>query len=153
GTGTPGDRFLDPDHPYAADLDLFGTGSLFERICTARTRAGEEVLASWLLTPTDRANVRRRNAAVDELRPDLDLREDLELLGVEVREGIDPDALAAWGREPPVFGSRTTGRVATGLASLAAVALVVWATTDVGYLPLAVVVLFEVLFVLSQRAR
>src|SRR5438874_1569608 len=29
GTGEPGDRFLDPMHPYAADLDLFGKGSLF----------------------------------------------------------------------------------------------------------------------------
>ena len=26
GGGTPGDTFLDPDHPYAADLDLFGRG-------------------------------------------------------------------------------------------------------------------------------
>src|SRR5687767_11041228 len=27
GTGTTGERFLDPEHPYAADLDLFGPGS------------------------------------------------------------------------------------------------------------------------------
>src|SRR5688500_17109058 len=30
GTGGSGDRFLDPVHPYAPDLDLFGQGSLFE---------------------------------------------------------------------------------------------------------------------------
>ena len=29
GTGEPGDRYLDPQHPYARDLDLFGQGSLF----------------------------------------------------------------------------------------------------------------------------
>ena len=29
GTGETGERFLDPSHPYAADLDLFGRGSLF----------------------------------------------------------------------------------------------------------------------------
>src|SRR5262245_43330684 len=38
GTGVSGSEFLDVDHPYAADLDLFGTGSLFERLCTARTK-------------------------------------------------------------------------------------------------------------------
>ena len=42
GTGEPGTRFLDPEHPYAADLDLFGVGSLFELLCTARTKAGED---------------------------------------------------------------------------------------------------------------
>ena len=48
GTGEPGDRFRDPSHPYSEDLDLFGKGSLFELLCSARTRAGEEMLASWL---------------------------------------------------------------------------------------------------------
>src|SRR5262249_58307537 len=32
GTGEPGTRYLEPDHPAAADLDLFGVGSLFERV-------------------------------------------------------------------------------------------------------------------------
>src|SRR5947209_1887398 len=27
GHGEPGDRYLDPAHPYAVDLDLFGQGS------------------------------------------------------------------------------------------------------------------------------
>src|SRR6185369_17593731 len=34
GTGETGERFLEPNHPYARDLDLFGRGSLFELICT-----------------------------------------------------------------------------------------------------------------------
>ncbi|HEV2246336.1 MAG TPA: DNA mismatch repair protein MutS, partial [Terriglobia bacterium] len=37
GTGESGERFLDPSHPYARDLDLFGQGSLFELLCTTRT--------------------------------------------------------------------------------------------------------------------
>src|SRR5439155_19171723 len=44
GTGETGDRFVDASHPYGEDLDLFGRGSLFELVCTARTRAGEEAL-------------------------------------------------------------------------------------------------------------
>jgi hypothetical protein len=35
------------------DLDLFGPGSLFELLSIARTRAGEDTLASWLLAPAD----------------------------------------------------------------------------------------------------
>src|SRR5690348_4089822 len=30
GHGQAGERFLDAAHPYAADLDIFGAGSLFE---------------------------------------------------------------------------------------------------------------------------
>src|SRR5262249_12493630 len=48
GTGEPGLRFLDGDHPYARDLDLFGTGCLFELLSSARTSMGEETLADWL---------------------------------------------------------------------------------------------------------
>ena len=47
GRGTRGERFRNDEHPYAADLDLFGEGSLFELLCTARTRPGEDTLAAW----------------------------------------------------------------------------------------------------------
>ena len=73
GTGVAGLDYLDVDHPYAADLDLFGRGSLFERLCTARTRAGEEVLASWLLAPAttggDRRTARGGRRAASPARP------------------------------------------------------------------------------------
>src|SRR5438477_5299013 len=52
GTGETGDRYLDPAYPYAQDLDLFGKGSVFELLCTARTRIGEDVLAQWLSDPS-----------------------------------------------------------------------------------------------------
>jgi hypothetical protein len=60
GAGQTGERFLDPRHPYARDLDIFGRGSIFELICTARTKAGEETLARWLLEPANAATVRAR---------------------------------------------------------------------------------------------
>lgn len=37
GTGEPGLRFLDGIHPYSRDLDLFGSGCLFELLCSAQT--------------------------------------------------------------------------------------------------------------------
>jgi hypothetical protein len=84
GLGETGERFDDPHHVYAADLDLFGQGSLFQLLSTARTRMGEDTLAQWLLSPTTVEKVRERHAAVDELRDQLDLREDLAVLGEDV---------------------------------------------------------------------
>jgi hypothetical protein len=153
GTGVQEARFLTEDHPYAADLDLFGTGSLFERLCTARTRAGEETLASWLLAPAESETIRARQEAIAELRPKLDLREDLALLGAEVREGIDPESLVAWGREAAVFTSRLTSRFAWILAILAVGGLLAWFTTDLGFSPLFLVILLECGFGLVHKAR
>src|SRR5215469_5946336 len=75
GTGETGARYLHPEHPYAVDLDLFGTGSLFELLSTARTQVGEDALAGWLLAPAPPHAIRARQASVEELRPNLNLRE------------------------------------------------------------------------------
>ncbi|HUP05393.1 MAG TPA: hypothetical protein VMU19_15450, partial [Bryobacteraceae bacterium] len=111
GTGARGESYLDPAHPYARDLDLFGKGSLFELLCAARTHIGEETLARWLLHPAPPATVRARQEAIEELRPRVDLREDLAILAEEARTGVDPGALAAWGEAPPLLagGSGETG--------------------------------------------
>jgi hypothetical protein len=98
-----GERFRNPGHVYAEDLDLFGKGSLFELLSVARTRAGEDRLASWLLVPASRDEVSARHAAVRELGGMLDLREDLAVLGATVPPGLDPDATARWGEAPQVL--------------------------------------------------
>jgi hypothetical protein len=106
GTGNTGDAFLDLAHPYAQDLDLFGIGSLFELLSTARTRAGERTLAGWLLEPAEPPQVRARHCAVTELLPNLALRERLAVLAEDARSGVDADSLAAWGEAPARLGGR-----------------------------------------------
>lgn len=126
GKGATGERFLKSSHPYAEDLDLFGHGSLFELLSTARTRAGEETLAGWLQAPAAPEVVRARQAAVAELRPRLDLREDLLLLGEDVRSGEDSQELAAWAAATPWDISWSMRVTAFALALLAAVTLILW---------------------------
>jgi hypothetical protein len=118
GTGEAGDRYLDPAsaHLYAQDLDLFGKGSLFELLCTARTHIGEDTLARWLLAPADPESVRARHEAVVELRPRLDLREELAVLAEEARTGVNPVSLAAWGEAPWLMEGHRL-RVAAGVLS------------------------------------
>ncbi len=97
GSGTTGERFLQPSDPCARDLDLFGRASVFELLCTARTRAGEEALARWLVAPAPPDEVRARQAAVIELSPLLSFRESLSIMGENVGVGVRPAELAAWG--------------------------------------------------------
>jgi MutS domain V len=127
GKGEPGDRFLDPAHPYARDLDLFGKGSLFELLCAARTRSGEETLARWLLAPAPPAEVGARNAGVAELRERLVLREDLAVLGEDVRLGVHPEKLTAWARAAPLLSSSGAQLAAAALSVLWLASAVAWA--------------------------
>ncbi|MBV9507641.1 MAG: DNA mismatch repair protein MutS, partial [Acidobacteriia bacterium] len=153
GTGTPGDSYLDPAHPYALDLDLFGKGSLFELLCTARTHVGEDTLAGWLLDPADPDTVRARQEAVVELCPRVDLREDLAVLAEEARTGVDPVALAAWGEAETLLrpGGRSLVWALTilGAAGLAALVAAILDGIHLVALPNAVVPLLRDLFLLA----
>lgn len=101
GRGAGGERFRDPDHLYADDLDLFGAGGLFELLSRARTAAGEAMLAAWLLAPAPSGEARARQAAVKELSPAQDLRESLALVGEAVAGGLHAEALQRWGESAP----------------------------------------------------
>ncbi len=128
GTGETGERFLDEHHLYARDLEIFGEGSLFELLCQARTRMGEETLAEWLLEPASPDTVGGRQQAVAELAPRLELREDLAVLGEDARAGVHPAALVAWGERGPLLAPSPFRTVARGFSVLGAVAAVALAT-------------------------
>ena len=153
GKGEPGERFQDESHPYAADLDLFGRGGLFELMSTARTRAGEEALARWLMAPATLAEIRDRHAAVEELRHRIDLREDLALLGDEVRSGLDSEPLPRWGEQPPILDSPLLRATATALAVVALAALASWWFFGVTPKMLVAVLALQAAFGLLMRRR
>ncbi|MFO0956429.1 MAG: DNA mismatch repair protein MutS [Isosphaeraceae bacterium] len=153
GKGEAGDRYLDESHPYAADLDLFGAGSLFERLCTARTRAGEDTLADWLRNPADPAEVLGRQGAVAELRPRLDLREQMALMGDDVRAGIDASAMAAWAGAPRLLSSRAAEVAAHVLGTLGVALLAAWMFGFAPAGPFLVAAIVEVAFSWPMGAR
>jgi len=100
GRGIGGANFRPASHPCASDLDLFGLGSVFELLCTARTLVGRAKLADWLLHPAETDELAERQLAVAELRDKLNLREDwaaaegstLDQAGSSVRDWADTPA-------------------------------------------------------------
>ena len=150
GKGSAGERFIDRKHPYAEDLDLFGTGSLFELISTARTRVGEETLAAWLMSPATPDVVRARQKSVDELRPGLDLRENLALLAEGVHTSAEAHALTSWAAAPPWKITDAMKWTARLLAVLALGGLALW-FAGFGLAPLLTAVMAGQIFVFTQR--
>lgn len=150
GSGEAGDRFADPHHAYAADLDVFGNASLFQLLSSARTRMGEETLARWLLSPSNPEQITERHAAVSELRKELDLREDLAVLGEDARVGVHPEALIEWAESPNRMKALWMAWFAPLLAGLAVAGVVIWAALGVAS-PFVVVIIVEAVCTYSLK--
>ena len=150
GTGEQGTRFEDPHHVYASDLDLFGSGSLFELLCTVRTRMGEERLAQWLQVPAPIDVVRERQASIRELTQRLDLREELALIGEHANVGIQPAALLEWAERSNRLGSRWFPALGVLFPILAIAAVLYWAVTS-AIAPLVGVLLVEAALLSALR--
>ncbi len=111
-----GEGLAPADHVYAFDLDLFGTGSVYQRLSVARTRFGRERLARLLLEPDALLDARRRQGAVQALteQHELRLRFEAHALGVVgSRRGVDgsvrprvapdPGPLLGWAEGQPTL--------------------------------------------------
>ena len=151
GAGNQGERFRDPRHVFAEDLDLFGRGSLFELLSTARTRMGERVLAGWLLTPGDPEEVAARQESVKELRPRIDLREEIAMMGDDLRAALDDRKLGEWGNEPPVIFFPGARWIALILAIAAVVTVITVLLERTTLVPFLFVVLGELIFMMATN--
>ena len=152
GKGSSGARFSSDSHPYAADLDLFGVGSLFELLSLARTRVGEDTLAEWLQNPAPKTVVELRQESVDELRSRIDLREDLALLAEGIHSGSDAQQLVAWCAAPPWKISTGLRLTALSLAILALFGLALW-FLGFGYVPFLIALLIGKVFAFRYREQ
>jgi hypothetical protein len=121
----------------AADLDLLGPGSLQHLLGTPRTPAGLAALQGWLLRPASPELVRERQAAVAELAPQIDLRDDVAVLAGEAGESQGRyERFAAWAAGEPWLLRRPALLWLTRLSPLALVAGAVAQSAGLTPLPL-----------------
>ncbi len=78
-----GAAFLTPDHSYANDLDIFGRASLYQYLNRSQSEQGNAKFAGWLLAPADMESIVARQAAVKELAPLYQWRQQLQAYGME----------------------------------------------------------------------
>lgn len=136
--------FADPRHPYARDLDLFGSGSLYDFLCRARTRVGQQRLADWLSYPAEAEEVKRRQQAARLLRDRLDLREDLAALQSQ-RQHLKGSSPKDWAEQPLQLRSPGARWLALLWGVLGWMALIYW-IVRYNPLPLGVVLIIQQIF-------
>jgi hypothetical protein len=100
GSGETGIEFLPASHPYVNDLNVLGEGSLFELLCTCRTRVGQRALAHYLLGPISIHQSLRRQQAIQELKENTILREQIAVLGKFEFQQASWETITNWLQRP-----------------------------------------------------
>ncbi|MBK7858465.1 MAG: DNA mismatch repair protein MutS [Archangiaceae bacterium] len=135
---TRGDAHADPLHLYTPDLDVFGQGSLFQRLDETATKAGENLLASWLKAPAPSVEeIVSRQRAAKELSALTDFR---QALLTEARMAsdstlgsarADPSRFIAWVEGPALLAGIRWARPMAWVLPLLTLALGLLAQYDV----------------------
>ncbi len=78
-----GERFINHSHSYSFDLDIFGKGSLFEMLNRSTTEAGEQKLATRLMTePNSSQEIYSFQEGVQELSKNPDFMINFRAIGL-----------------------------------------------------------------------
>ncbi|MEO6802665.1 MAG: hypothetical protein ABI197_05390 [Granulicella sp.] len=100
-SGHTGEEFRSETHLYDRDLLILGPDSLFGMLATTRTGLGQRGLANTLLHPPNRADLLEHRAAIQELSPRNDLREQVHLLGDYQFQQVAATFFDEWLDDPP----------------------------------------------------
>jgi len=96
-----GTDFLEPEHPNALDLDLFGPHSLFQYLNRTSTFLGRQRLANWITQVVPNPVILERQEAIQALTPELAWRQEWQALGLETKDAPQQlQLLLAWMDQP-----------------------------------------------------
>jgi DNA mismatch repair ATPase MutS len=121
-----GEEYLEPNHSYTSDLDIFGQHSLFQLINRSVTKTGNNTLAAWLSKPSPKLEISKRQAAVLELSKKIDWRQNIVQYGFTSKlKYDDPNFVIEWGKKPsPFHGKKLLKIVVTIIPFLSLAALI-----------------------------
>ncbi|MGS2740844.1 MutS-related protein [Sinomicrobium sp. M5D2P17] len=99
-----GHKFINQNHPYTSDLDIFGQHSVFQLVNRATTESGMIRLSEWLSEPASDNEIYNRQKAIKELSPKLEWRQDFEASGMHFQnKKSDYFKLINWVEKPTVL--------------------------------------------------
>lgn len=123
-----GAKFLEMEHPYALDLDLFGEHSLFQYLNRTSTEIGRQRLAQYLTEPSSTELIAARQKAIQELGNKIDWRQHFQAHGRETEDHpTHLQALLSWLQDPAFVKNNTRLKIALYVAPIWFTAtLVLW---------------------------
>ncbi|MDC6361574.1 MULTISPECIES: MutS-related protein [Flavobacteriaceae] len=106
-----GREFLQPEHPYAQDLDLFGRGSFYQYGNRTVLKQGSGVLAQLLLDDKPK-DILKKQEAIKELAKLPEWRQHFLALAGETKPKISPSVVSKWMKDHKTFTPKWVGIVA-----------------------------------------
>lgn len=100
-----GKEYVNPEHPYSFDLDIFGRRSLFQSINRTCTFFGKVRLAKWLQNHLhEKTSIEKRQEMVREISEHTLFREQFRVAGlVHHGQSSDGEKIQAWSQSPAQY--------------------------------------------------
>lgn len=100
-----GKEYVNPEHPYSFDLDIFGRRSLFQSINRTCTFFGKDRLAKWLQNHLhEKTSIEKRQEMVREISEHTLFREQFRVEGlVHHGQSSDAEKIQAWSQSPAQY--------------------------------------------------
>lgn len=100
-----GKEYVNPEHPYSFDLDIFGRRSLFQSINRTCTFFGKARLAKWLQNHLHKkTSIEKRQEMVREISEHTLFREQFRVAGlVHHGQSSDGEKIQAWSQSPAQY--------------------------------------------------
>lgn len=100
-----GKEYVNPEHPYSFDLDIFGRRSLFQSINRTCTFFGKVRLAEWLQNHLhEKTSIEKRQEMVREISEHTLFREQFRVAGlVHHGQSSDGEKIQAWSQSPAQY--------------------------------------------------
>lgn len=100
-----GKEYVNPEHPYSFDLDIFGRRSLFQSINRTCTFFGKVRLAEWLQNHLHKkTSIEKRQEMVREISEHTLFREQFRVAGlVHHGQSSDGEKIQAWSQSPAQY--------------------------------------------------
>lgn len=90
-----GEEFLNPNHEYSYDIDLFGEGIFFQFFNRTSTDGGKIALAD-LLQKNETINILEKQEAIKELSPDLEWRQHFLATSSSIENEYSSEEVVKW---------------------------------------------------------
>ncbi|HET6225406.1 MAG TPA: hypothetical protein VFF27_03940 [Bacteroidia bacterium] len=102
-----GKEFINKEHPYISDLDIFGNRSIFQLLNRTCSYGGRIQLARWLSFPFyDKNEIYERQQAVKCLSQKLEFNQQFIATGSFAQENNqDKDIIKEWLSEAPIYNT------------------------------------------------
>lgn len=100
-----GKEYVNPEHPYSFDLDIFGRRSLFQSINRTCTFFGKARLAKWLQNHLhEKTSIEKQQEMVREISEHTLFREQFRVAGlVHHGQSSDAEKIQAWSQSPAQY--------------------------------------------------